>query len=213
MNCEGPNWRPDPSDASFWKGVDPESLPKPIGATKKVDGMDAMPLELDNHLAQFKKVDMEIRQPIEFGGDLMKRDGVDLYVLGRTKGSKIVGGSGSHAGTMNIKEIDGIVVLRESMPERIKKQYPRSYYDQTKAYWYEINGPWLDDAINSGADIRFIQDPRTAHNITHVLSEVQKAQDLFKNMISHKTYLHFEYQYLVEKGYVLQENGLMIKLN
>lgn len=166
-----------------------------------------------NYLSKFVKLNTNIRKPIEFGGDLMKRPNVDLYILGRTKGAKITGGKGSYAGTMNITELDDVKVLRQPIPKHIEVKYPNSLVDQTKAYWKEINGPWLDDAIESGADIRFIQDPRLKQNQIHVVSKKQQKNfpELFGNIKEHKTYLYFEYQYLLKNGYKLLENGLMIK--
>ena len=169
--------------------------------------------QVDDYLKDFKKLELEISQPIEFGGDLMKRDGVDLFVLGKTKGNKIVGSGRSHAGTMNIPETEGINILRQRIPDHIIKKYPDSFYDQTRAYWEEINGPWLDKAIDSGSDIRFIQDPRLIENSLHIVTEDQKRLiKIFKNISEHKTYLYFEYNYLLNKGYKLLENGLMIKI-
>jgi len=116
-------------------------------------------------------------------------------------------------GTLNIEDFDGVKLLKEQMPQRIKNKYPDSFEDQTKAYWEEINQPWLDEAIENGADIRFIQDPRLQENAYHVVTDKQKLNPLFKNMTKHKTYLRIEYEYLVNKGYKLLDNGLMVKIN
>jgi hypothetical protein len=159
----------------------------------------------------YREVDLKLNLPIEFGGKILKRDGVDLYILGRTKGAKVTGGEGHYAGTLNIKEFEGVKVIRQGIPKHIQQQFPNSFEKQTKAYWEEINKPWLDEAIKSGADIRFIQDPRLEQNAVHILSDAQKKLEIFKNMKSHKTYLYFEYQYLLDKGYTLSENGLMVK--
>lgn len=171
--------------------------------------------DVDEYLSHFEKLEIEIRQPIEFGGDLMKRKEVDLYVLGRTKGSKVEGGLGRYAGTLNLKNIDQIQTIQQGIPKRIIDKYPNSYIDQTKAYWEEINGPWLDEAIENGSDFRFIHDPRLEKNAVHQLTEKERLKfpELFKNIKEHKTYLYFEYNYLLKKGYVLHENGLMIKNN
>lgn len=193
------------------KGIDEAKIPDE-DLHKVLDDINNK-IDLDNYLSQFKKIPIELNKPIEFGGELIKRDNVDLYILGKTKGSKIVGGNGSYAGTLNIEDIDGVKLLKEEMPQRIKNKFPDSFEDQTKAYWEEINQPWLDEAIENGADIRFIQDPRLEENVFHIVTDKQRLNPLFKNITKHKTYLRFEYEYLVNKGYKMLDNGLMIKIN
>ncbi|TBR44881.1 hypothetical protein CBF23_002275 [Marinomonas agarivorans] len=55
----------------------------------------------------------------------------------------------------------GIInIITQEMTNEIRSEFPDSFEKQTKAYWERINGPWVDNAISSGVDIRFIQDPR-----------------------------------------------------
>ena len=88
--------------------------------------------------------------------------------------------------------------------------------DQNKKYWDEINKPAIDKMIANNGDIRFIHDPRLAENQYNIISPT--AKDNFskkaraEGITKLPTFMKWEYDYLLKKGYVLLENGLMVKL-
>jgi hypothetical protein len=116
-------------------------------------------------------------KPVKFGQQVVKREGKDLYVLGRVKQADVPG-SATTGHFYNKGE--GVNVLMTPIGEKTAKEF-----------WQTVNKPWLDKAIKEGSDIRFIHDPRLAPD---------------------GSWLKKEYDYLIEKGYHLDEvSGYMVK--
>ena len=89
-----------------------------------------------------------------------------------------------------------------------------SYEAQTKQYWEETNKPFMDEAIAQNAEMRWIVDPRLdkykyAEKPKGATFQTTKdGQNIVKILI----YKHFEYQFLLSKGYALEvATGLMKK--
>ncbi|CAA0173564.1 protein of unknown function [Tenacibaculum maritimum NCIMB 2154] len=93
--------------------------------------------------------------------------------------------------------------------------------DMNTKYWKEINRPHIDNVIANGGDIRFIHDPRLSINkysIIDDLPETSLIEKAFKAKAKREglkkipTFLKWEYDYLLKRGYVIKDNGLMVKL-
>ncbi|CAA0207076.1 hypothetical protein R8G64_07585 [Tenacibaculum maritimum] len=92
--------------------------------------------------------------------------------------------------------------------------------DMNTKYWKEINRPHIDNVIANSGDIRFIHDPRVFGNGWIKVSDLPtntpkqiafKNKCVSENLVKFRSFLGREYDYLLSKGYVLQESGLMIK--
>ncbi len=87
--------------------------------------------------------------------------------------------------------------------------------DMNTKYWNEINKVHIDNIIANGGDIRFIHDPRLVENQWNYLDDIvdKKFKDkcIAEGITKLKSFQKMEYDYLLSKGYVLQETGLMIK--
>ncbi len=90
-----------------------------------------------------------------------------------------------------------------------------SVIDMNTKYWNEINKIHIDNVISSGGGIRFIHDPCLVDShwnyVFDMLDSPFKQKCISEGVTKVKTYMKMEYDYLLSKGYILQENGLMIK--
>lgn len=151
-----------------------------------------------------------VNPSVEFGGKVIKKRDFPLCILGKAS----VG-----TGTLAVKraadeqQFSDVLVLETPFPE--DDAWKNNAYElQTKRYWEETNKPFIDEAIASNAEIRWINDPRLDAN-----KYAQKPQGAqfnttkdSKNISKVLSYTHFEYQYLLKKGYVLDSTtGLMKK--
>jgi hypothetical protein len=147
---------------------------------------------------------------VEFGGKIIKRRDFPLFILGKAR----VG-----TGTLAVKkaadeqQFSNILVLETPFPED-EAWKNNAYEEQTKRYWEETNKPFIDAAIAANADMRWINDPRLDKN--KYAEKPQGAQFSTSNNSKYLSkvlsYTHFEYQYLLSKGYVLDSaTGLMRK--
>ena len=119
-------------------------------------------------------IQLIVSKPIEFGGDVIKREGIDLYILGRVSQKDV-----TTATTTLFAFKKGVNVLTTPIGNM-----------SVDVYWTTVNKPFIDKAIQSGADMRFIHNPTDA--------------------LHSDTWLKKEYDYLISLGYELQNNGMMI---
>jgi hypothetical protein len=151
-----------------------------------------------------------VKPVAEFGGKIIKKREVPLCILGKL---------GTPLNTLSVKkasneqQISGVLVLETPFPEDDAWKN-NTYEAQTKRYWEEINRPFINDAIAQNADIRWIVDPRLdkykyAQNPKDARFNTTKDG---KNVSRVLSYTHFEYQYLLSKGYTLDSaTGIMKK--
>jgi hypothetical protein len=147
---------------------------------------------------------------VEFGGKVIKKRDIALCIIGKAK----IG-----TGTLAVKQaadeqqFSNVLVLETPFPE--DEAWKNNAYEvQTKRYWEETNKPFIDEAIAQNAEIRWINDPRLDKN--KYAEKPQGAQFNTvkdpKNISKVLSYTHFEYQYLLSKGYILDSaTGLMKK--
>ncbi|MFN8713660.1 MAG: hypothetical protein ACK5Z2_12495, partial [Bacteroidota bacterium] len=195
------NWK-----VERWSGGAPTMMNEEV--------LGRLPLTVKNQV--INDTVLKISKQIQFGGPIIKRDGIELYILGRVDG-------GEYAGTMfinfqaNAKKID-LKIITTPIP---KEWRSLPIIEQNKKYWELVNKPFIDEAIASGADIRFIHDPRLPENqfnIVDNLPEKYDNQKIFKEKAKEEglkkieTFAKMEYDYLVSLGYYLDElTGLMKK--
>ena len=153
----------------------------------------------------------------DFGGDIIYIEGRKLNILG-----KVAPSNGSLGTTelllqapSNIKP--NIKVLSTGMTPAQKNM---KVLDGINDYWSKTNEGFIDDIIANSGDIRFIHDPRVFGNGWIKVSDLPtntpkqiafKNKCVSENLIKFRSFLGREYDYLLSKGYVLQESGLMIK--
>lgn len=161
----------------------------------------------------------DFKKPIDFGGDIIKIPGKKLSILGR------VGPKNGTIGTLQLFNELKLKGIPENEISGLFQNIPKEWdnllvTEQNKKYWREINQVYIDDIIANNGTIRFIHDPRLPVNENNYIKDMPTntaAQIAFKNrciaekLVSLKTFMKMEYDYLLSKGYVLQENGLMIK--
>jgi hypothetical protein len=147
---------------------------------------------------------------VEFGGKVIKKRDFALCIIGKANAA---------TGTLAVKQaadeqqFSNVLVLETPFPE--DEAWKNNAYEvQTKRYWEETNKPFIDEAIALNAEIRWINDPRLDKN--KYAEKPQGAQFNTtkdgKNITKVLSYTHFEYQYLLSKGYVLDSTtGLMKK--
>lgn len=147
----------------------------------------------------------------KFGGKIIKKRDFKLCILGVAY---------DKPGTIDVKkaaeeqQVNDVLILDIPFPE--DEAWENSDYEvQTKRYWDETNKPFIDDAIAQNAEIRYVTDPRLEEN---KYSKKKPKNATFNttpnsNSISKVLrYGYFEYKYLTEKGYKLDEStGLMKK--
>ena len=150
---------------------------------------------------------------IDFGGNILKTPGKKLNILGRANPPN---------GTIGTKKLYDELIAKGVPESELTGLFTRmpsewnsmSVIDMNTKYWNEINKIHIDDIIANGGDIRFIQDPRLPQNqwnyVADIIDPVFKQKCINEGLVKIKTYTKMEYDYLVSKGYVLQENGLMI---
>lgn len=146
----------------------------------------------------------------EFGGKIIKKRDVSLCILGKVN---------SALNTLSVKkaadeqQISGVLVLETPFPEDDAWQN-NTYEAQTKQYWEDTNKSFINDAISQNAEIRWIVDPRLdkykyAQKPEGAKFDQPNGDKLISKVLS---YTHFEYQYLLTKGYKLDNTtGLMKK--
>ncbi len=147
----------------------------------------------------------------KFGGKIIKKRDIKLYILGVAY---------DNPGTIDVKkaaeeqQIDGVLILDTPFPE--DEAWKNSDYEaQTKRYWEETNKPFIDDAIAQNAEIRYVTDPRLEENkYSKKIPENATFNTTTDSKLINKVlrYGYFEYKYLLEKGYKLDDaTGLMRK--
>ncbi len=166
------------------------------------------------------KVFKTFSRPIAFGGDIVRNTGKKLNILGRANPKR---------GSIGTKKIydelieqgipeNELVGLFQIMPRKWNKM---KIIDMNTKYWKEINKPHIDKIIANGGDIRFIHDPRLPINQysiiddlpeTNLIEKAFKAKAKKEGLKKIPTFLKWEYDYLLKQGYVLKNNGLMVKL-
>lgn len=151
-----------------------------------------------------------LNSAVEFGGKVIKKRDFPLCILGKAA----VG-----TGTLAVKraadeqQFSDVLVLETPFPEDAAWK-KNAYEAQTKRYWEETNKPFIDKAITLNAEIRWINDPRLDKN---KYAEKPHGANFNttkdgKNISKVLSYTHFEYQYLLGKGYILDAaTGLMKK--
>ncbi|WP_271767414.1 regulatory protein RecX [Aquimarina algiphila] len=159
----------------------------------------------------------DFSRAIDFGGSIIIRANKKLNILGR------VGPRNGTIGTMQIRtelirkgvSEDEITLLLQGIP-RSNDWTELSVSAMNRRYWDEINQPHIDEIIANGGDIRFIHDPRLDIHKYNLVADMPdspfKQKCIAEGISKIRTFTNMEYQYLVGKGYTLQENGLMIKL-
>ncbi|MXO05711.1 hypothetical protein [Flavobacterium sp. HBTb2-11-1] len=156
----------------------------------------------------------DFKRRIDFGGDIIKTSGKKLNILGR------VGPKNETMGTMqlfNELKLKGVPENEMSgLFQPIPKEWASlSVMEQNTKYWNEINKIHIDNVILNKGDIRFIHDPRLAVNQWNIVADMPenafKEKCIKEGLVKLKTYMKMEYDYLLSKGYILQETGLMIK--
>ncbi|CAA0172190.1 conserved hypothetical protein [Tenacibaculum maritimum] len=164
-----------------------------------------------------KGVKLNFTKIADFGGDIMYIEGKKLNILG-----KVAPSNGSLGTTelllqapSNIKP--NIKVLSTGMTSAQKNM---KVLDGMNDYWSKTNQGFIDDVIANSGDIRFIHDPRVFGNGWIKVSDLPtntpkqiafKNKCVSENLVKFRSFLGREYDYLLSKGYVLQESGLMIK--
>ena len=163
---------------------------------------------------KLEKTDAEqtinLQKPVEFGGDLIKRENKDLYVLGKANSADF--STPSLVFEAAKSQCIEVVIFTKPFPGEWASL---PFEKQTEKFWNEYNKPFIDEAINKNADIRFINDPRLEKNKyadPPKVKDMQYATTNDKAAISKvKSYIYYEFEYLTSLGYSLQENGLMTK--
>jgi hypothetical protein len=157
----------------------------------------------------------DFRKPIDFGGEIVKIPGKKLNILGRV---------GPKNGTMGTQQLFNELKLKgipETEMSGLFRNIPEewqslSVIEQNTKYWKEINKVHVDDIIANSGDIRFIHDPRLPVNQWNYVADMPenafKQKCINEGLVKIKTFMKMEYDYLLSKGYILQETGLMIKL-
>ena len=147
----------------------------------------------------------------EFGGKIIKKRDLSLCILGKVN---------SALNTLLVKkaadeqQISGVLVLDTDFPKEDEEWDKATYEAQTKRFWEETNKPFIDEAIAQNAEIRWIVDPRLdqykyAKKSAGSKFDQPNGDKLVSKVLS---YTHFEYQYLLTKGYKLDSaTGLMKK--
>lgn len=151
---------------------------------------------------------------IDFGGDILKTPGKKLNILERANPKN---------GTIGTKKMYDELIAK-GVPENeltgLFTQMPPEWnnltiIDMNTKYWNEINKIHIDNVITNGGDIRFIHDPRLPENqcnyVEDMLDGPFKQKCISEGLVKVKTFMKMEYDYLLSMGYLLQENGLMIK--
>ncbi|MCB6089433.1 fibronectin type III domain-containing protein [Flavobacterium psychrophilum] len=152
---------------------------------------------------------------IDFGGDIIKNLDKKLNILGRVNPKNGTIGTRKIYDELIAKGInaDDITGLFTQIPDGWNRM---KVVDMNKKYWDEINQVHIDNIIANGGDIRFIHDPRLVENQFNIVAEMPntdfRKKCIEEGLIKIPTFMKWEYEYLLKKGYLLQENGLMIKL-
>lgn len=162
---------------------------------------------VENIFSKFSKT-------IDFGGDIVKTPSQKLNILGRVNPKN---------GTIGTKKLYDELIAK-GVPEteitglfqRIPSEWNNlTVIDMNTKYWNEINKVHIDNIIQNGGDIRFIHDPRLIENqwnyVDDIVDKVFKNKCISEGLTKIKTFMKMEYDYLISKGYILKENGLMIK--
>ncbi|MBS7253176.1 hypothetical protein [Flavobacterium branchiicola] len=153
-------------------------------------------------------------KPIDFGGDILKTAGMKLNILGR------VGPTNNTIGTLQLFNELKLKGVPENEMSGLFQNIPKEWnelpvMEQNTKYWKEINKVYIDNIIASNGDIRFIHDPRLPVNISNLVSDIKNSKFREKcekeGLVKIRTFMNMEYEYLLSKGYILQETGLMIK--
>ncbi|WP_201295078.1 coiled-coil domain-containing protein, partial [Tenacibaculum maritimum] len=192
-----------------------------LGKIKKgADLVEGVTSAIKKVAKEGKSVFKSFSKPIAFGGDIIKNTGKKLNILGRANPKK---------GSIGTKKIyDELIAQGVSKTELtgLFQTMPREWnkmkiIDMNTKYWKEINRPHIDNVIANGGDIRFIHDPRLSINkysIIDDLPETSLIEKAFKAKAKREglkkipTFLKWEYDYLLKRGYVIKDNGLMVKL-
>ena len=160
---------------------------------------------------------LSFSKTIEFGGNVFYIEGQKLNILGKVSPS-----NGSLGTTELIFQAPSgikpnIVVLSTPMTAQQKAM---SVLDGIEDYWQVTNIGHIDAITLNNGSIRFIHDPRVYDNYWITVADLPNSnatQIAFKQkcinegLIKFKSFLGREYDYLISKGYVLKENGLMTK--
>jgi hypothetical protein len=160
----------------------------------------------------------DFSKTINFGTDILKTPGKKYNILGRAYPKD---------GSLGSKELYDELIAKgvpESEVTGLFQQVSTEWKTlpvlgengQQSKYWFTYNKPHIDNIIANGGEIRFIHDPRLPVNKHNLVSEMPntpfKQKCIDEGITKLKTFMRQEYEYLLDKVYTLQENGLMIKL-
>lgn len=200
------------TDKPWYELTPGNSVPQPAVKPKAPLRYNESFVELGNF---GRKVYNIFSKKIAFGTDIAKAPGKTYNILGRAYPKD---------GTIGTKKLYDELIA-QGVPEseltglfqRIPPEWMKLSVHETNArYWNEINKIHIDRIMTNGGDIRFIHDPRLPDNQWNYVVDMLDGDPFKSKCISEgvtrvKAFMKMEYDYLVSKGYILQENGLMIK--